>query len=127
LAEFIRAPNDWKLSNDQKVGRPWVYTHAGYVLLQLVLERRFGVPTAALLENQVIAPLGLNSTMVPPRGPDGRAELAPALMDRAVQGYAENAQPIGGPGDQQTYYDFPGTGQCSHGPRLGNVVGRQSW
>jgi beta-lactamase class C len=111
LAEFIRTLNDWKLSEGQEPGWQRIYTHAGYVLLQLVLERRFGSPIAALLDDQVIAPLGLTSTVVPPRGPDGGAGLAPALMSRAVQGYAENGQPVGKPGDQQTYYDFPGTGQ----------------
>jgi beta-lactamase class C len=111
LAEFIRTLNDWKLSEGQEPGRQRIYTHAGYVLLQLVLERRFGLPIAALLDDQVIAPLGLTSTVVPPRAPDGRAGLAPVLMSRAVQGYAENGEPVGKPGGQQTYYDFPGTGQ----------------
>ena len=111
LAEFIRTLNDWTLSEGQEPGKQRIYTHAGYVLLQLALERRFGVPIAALLDNQVIAPLGLTSTMVPQRGPDGRAELGPPLMSRAVQGYAESSEPVGEPGDQQTYYDFPGTGQ----------------
>jgi beta-lactamase class C len=111
LAEFIRTLNDWKLSEGQESGQQRIYTHAGYVLLQLVLERRFGRPIAALLDDQVIAPLGLTSTVVPPRAPDGRAGLAPVLMSRAVQGYAENGEPVGKPGGQQTYYDFPGTGQ----------------
>jgi beta-lactamase class C len=111
LAEFIRTLNDWKLSEGQEPGQQRIYTHAGYVLLQLVLERRFGRPIAALIDDQMIAPLGLTSTMVPPRAPDGRAELAPALMSRAVQGYAENGELVGKPGDQQSYYDFPGTGQ----------------
>jgi beta-lactamase class C len=111
LAEFIRTLNDWKPSEGHEPGQQRIYTHAGYVLLQLVLERRFGRPIAALLDNQVIAPLGLTSTTVPARGPNGRVELAPALMSRAVQGYAESGEPVGEPGDQQTYYDFPGTGQ----------------
>jgi beta-lactamase class C len=111
LAEFIRTLNAWKLSEGQERGQQRIYTHAGYVLLQLVLERRFGRPIAALIDEQMIAPLGLTSTMVPPRAPDGRAELAPALMSRAVQGYAENGELVGKPGDQQSYYDFPGTGQ----------------
>jgi len=111
LAEFIRTLDDWKLSEGQEPGQQRIYTHAGYVLLQLVLERKFGRPIADLIDDQVIAPLGLTSTMVPPRAPDGRAVLAPALMSRAVQGYAENGDPVGKPGDQQTYYDFPGTGQ----------------
>src|SRR5262249_17252949 len=32
-------------------------------------------------------------------------------LRRAVQGYAEDGQPIGGPGDQQGYYNWPGTSQ----------------
>jgi len=111
LAEFIRTLDDWKLSEGQEPGQQRIYTHAGYVLLQLVLERKFGRPIADLIDDQVIATLGLTSTMVPPRAPDGRAVLAPALMSRAVQGYAENGEPVGKPGDQQTYYDFSGTGQ----------------
>jgi beta-lactamase class C len=35
----------------------------------------------------------------------------PALMRRAVQGYSVDGNPIGSPGDQQGYFDFPGTGQ----------------
>src|SRR5262249_52579675 len=42
---------------------------------------------------------------------DGRGEMTPELMARAVQGYGDDDEPIGPPGDQQTYYDFPGTGQ----------------
>ena len=76
-----------------------------------MLERKFGRPIDALLDEQVIAPLGLTSTTVPRRGLDGRAELGAELMGRAVQGYAQSGEPVGEPGDQQTYYDFPGTGQ----------------
>lgn len=111
LAEFFRILNAWKPSEDQEPGQQRIYTHAGYVLLQLVLERKFGRPIAALLDDQVIAPLGLTSTTIPRRGLDGRAELGPALMRRAVQGYAQTGEPVGEPGDQQTYYDFSGTGQ----------------
>jgi beta-lactamase class C len=111
LDEFFRTLNAWKLSEDQQPGQQRIYTHAGYVLLQLVLERKFGRPIAALLDDQVIAPLGLTATTVARRGLDGRAELGPALMRRAVQGYAQSGEPVGEPGDQQTYYDFPGTGQ----------------
>ena len=111
LDEFFRTLNAWKLSEDQQPGQQRIYTHAGYVLLQLVLERKFGRPIAALLDDQVIAPLRLTATTVARRGLDGRAELGPALMRRAVQGYAQSGEPVGEPGDQQTYYDFPGTGQ----------------
>jgi beta-lactamase class C len=111
LAEFFRTLNAWKASEDQQPGQQRIYTHAGYVLLQLVLERKLGRPIAALLNDQVIAPLGLSATIVPRRGLDGRAELDLGLLGRAVQGYAQSGEPVGKPGDQQTYYDFPGTGQ----------------
>ncbi len=111
LAEFIRALSDWKLERGREPGRQHIYSHAGYVLLQIVLERRFGMPIAELLYRRVIRPLGLLSTAVPLRGADGRAELEPPLMSRAVQGYDKNGEPLGPPGDQQTHYDFSGTGQ----------------
>jgi beta-lactamase class C len=111
LDELFRTLNAWNLSEGQEPGKQRIYTHAGYVLLQLVLERKFGRPIAALLDDQVIAPLGLTSTTVARRGLDGRAEFGPGLMRRAVQGYAQSGEQVGEPGDQQTYYDFPGTGQ----------------
>jgi beta-lactamase class C len=111
LAEFIQILRDWRLSEGQAPGKQHVYSHAGYVLLQLVLERRYQMPIAELLDRRVIQPLGLASTTVPGRGLGGRAELPPPLMERAVQGYGRNGEPIGLPGDQQTHYDFAGTGQ----------------
>ena len=81
------------------------------MLLQLILERRYGSPIADLIERGVIAPLGMSSTVVPERGTDNRALLAPQLLQRAVQGYSKDGKPIGLPGNQQGYFDFPGTGQ----------------
>lgn len=107
LPAFFETLNAWQA----EPGRRHLYTHAGFVLLQLALERRFARPIAALIEERVTRPLGLASTVLPPRGPDGRAMLPPALLSRAVQGYGETGAPIGLPGDQQGYYDFPGTGQ----------------
>ncbi|HET7848471.1 MAG TPA: serine hydrolase [Pseudolabrys sp.] len=111
LPEFIDTLNRWREDDEQAPGKQHIYTHAGYVLLQLALERRFGKPIAELLQKRIIAPLGLHATMLPPRGADGRAKLPPDLMARAVQGYSESGERIGEPGDQQTYYHFPGTGQ----------------
>jgi len=111
LAEFIRTLNQWKADRAHEPGAQYIYAHSSYVLLQLALERRFGMPIAALLDRDVIRPLGLSSTILPPRRPGGWAALAPELLGRAVQGYGEDGEPIGQPGDQQTYYDFPGTGQ----------------
>ena len=68
------------------------------------------MPIAALLDRDVIRPLGLSSTILPPRQSDGRAR-SPRFPGRAVQGYGEDGEPVSQPGDQQTYYDFPGTGQ----------------
>jgi beta-lactamase class C len=53
----------------------------------------------------------MNSSWIPRHGKDGRSDLPPALLNRAVQGYSEDGIAIGQPGDQQTYYDWPGTGQ----------------
>jgi beta-lactamase class C len=111
LAGFYDALNAWTPSGGEQPGKQHIYTHAGYVLLQLVLERRYGKPIAALIERGVIAPLGLKSTVVPERGPDDRAIMSAELLQRAVQGYSLHGDPIGEPGNQQSYFDFSGTGQ----------------
>ncbi len=80
-------------------------------MLQLALERRYGLPINELLTSRIFKPLGMNSTLIPERGPDGRAIMAPALMHRVVQGYSWDGTPVGPPGNQQGYYDFPGAGQ----------------
>jgi beta-lactamase class C len=111
LAGFYDALNAWTPSGGEAPGKQRIYTHAGYILLQLVLERRYGKPIAELLDRAVIAPLGMTSTVVPERGADDRAIMSAALLQRAVQGYARDGEPIGLPGNQQSYFDFPGTGQ----------------
>ena len=111
LAGFLDALNAWTPQNGEQPGKQRIYTHAGYVLLQLVLERRYGSPIGDLIDRGLSKPLGLNSTFVPERGPDDRAMLAPQYLQRAVQGYSKDGQPIGVPGNQQGYFDFPGTGQ----------------
>jgi beta-lactamase class C len=111
LPEFIATLNAWEPDPEHTPGKQPMYTHAGYVLLQLALERRFGMPIGKLLHERILKPLGLSSTVLPATGEDGHAELAPALLRRAVQGYGENGTPIGAPGNQQGYYHFPGTGQ----------------
>ena len=111
LPEFIATLNAWEPERGHEGGQEHIYTHAGYVLLQLVLERRFSRPIGELVTERLLEPLAMSSTVLPPRGANGRAELAPALMRRAVQGYDRDGAPIGAPGDQQGYYHFPGTGQ----------------
>ena len=111
LAGFYDALNAWTPSGGEAPGKQRIYTHAGYILLQLVLERRYGKPIAELLDRAVIAPLGMTLTVVPERGADDRAIMSAALLQRAVQGYARDGETIGLPGNQQSYFDFPGTGQ----------------
>jgi beta-lactamase class C len=111
LAGFYDTLNAWTPSGGEAPGKQRIYTHAGYILLQLVLERRYGKPIAELLDRAVIAPLGMTSTVVPERGADDRAIMSAALLQRAVQGYARDGETIGLPGNQQSYFDFPGTGQ----------------
>lgn len=111
LSGFLDALNAWTPEHGEEPGKQRIYTHAGYILLQLVLERRYGKPIAELIARDITKPLAMNSTLVPERGPDDRAILGPELMQRAVQGYAYEGEPVGLPGDQQGYYDFPGTGQ----------------
>ena len=110
-AEFIDMLNAWTPPAGEAPGKQRIYTHAGYVLLQLALERRYGVPIARLVESRILTPLGMHSTLIPERGRDNRAIMSPELLQKAVQGYAEDGTPIGPPGNQQSYFDFPGTGQ----------------
>jgi beta-lactamase class C len=111
LAGFYDALNAWTPSGGEQPGKQRIYTHAGYILLQLALERRYGTPIATLIDRGVIAPLGMTSTVVPERGPDNQAIMSPEFVARAVQGYSLHGEPIGLPGNQQSYFDFPGTGQ----------------
>ena len=117
LAEFIAMLNAFAPHGGEWPGGQRIYTHAGYVLLQLALERRYGLPVGKLIEDRILRPLGMHSTLLPERGPDHRAVMSADFMQRAVQGYSsqggysDQGMAIGPPGDQQSYFDFPGTGQ----------------
>lgn len=109
--QFIAMLNAWTPPAGERPGKQRIYSHAGYVLLQLVLEQRYHIPIATLIESRILKPLGMTSTFVPDRGEDNRVALAPEIMQRLVQGYSHDGTAIGPPGNQQSYYDFPGTGQ----------------
>ncbi|WP_407147820.1 serine hydrolase [Bradyrhizobium sp. ORS 86] len=109
--QFIAMLNAWTPQAGEQPGRQRIYTHAGYVLLQLVLESRYRMPIRALIESRIMNPLGMISTFIPEHGEGNRALAPTEIMQRMVQGYSDQGQPIGPPGDQQGYYDFPGTGQ----------------
>ncbi|MGY3447279.1 MULTISPECIES: serine hydrolase [unclassified Bradyrhizobium] len=122
--QFIAMLNAWTPPDGVAPGKQRIYSHAGYVLLQLVLERRYGTPIATLIESRILTPLGMTSTFVPERAEDNRAVLAPEIMQRMVQGYSHDGTPIGPPGNQQSYYDFAGTGQMFSSARdLGILLG----
>lgn len=53
----------------------------------------------------------METSFVPERGPDNRTVMDVALMQRMVQGYSDQGTAIGPIGNQQSYFDFPGTGQ----------------
>ena len=111
LAEFVDMLNAWTPRAGEEPGKQRIYTHAGYVLLQLALERRYGVPIGQLVESRILTPLGMHSTLIPERGRDNRAIMPPELLQKTVQGYSDQGTTIGPPGNQQGYFDFPGTGQ----------------
>src|SRR5262245_34806456 len=110
LPEFIQVLAAWKADKRHQPGKQHIYTHAGFVLLHLALERRFQSPIGDLIDARVLKPLGMADTTLP-LGENGRAQLAPALLERAVQGYSEEGEAIGAPGDVQGYYHWPGTAQ----------------
>jgi beta-lactamase class C len=115
LPEFIATLNIWSSDPDHEPGKQMIYSHAGFVLLHLALERRFGVPFGQLITQRLLEPLGLRSTTLPVASADAkrtpRGEIPEALKRRAVQGYMVDGTPIGGPGDLQGYYLWLGTGQ----------------
>jgi beta-lactamase class C len=116
LASFLETLKAWQADAAHQPGRQHLYTHAGFILLQLALERGLGAAIGELAEREIFGPLGMTSSRIPDRREDGRSNLPPSLLQRAVQGYSEDGGvAVGKPGDQQTYYDWPGTGQmyCS--------------
>jgi len=115
LSEFIRTLNDWKA--DKPPGTQHTYTHAGYILLQLALERRYRLPIDQLIEQRILRPLAMTSTTLPRGDNSPRGHLTTEEKRLAVQGYADDGKPLGQPGSQESYYHWPGTGQMYSSPR----------
>jgi len=65
LPEFIATLNIWTSDPDHEPGKQMIYSHAGFVLLHLALERRFGMPFGRLVTQRLLEPLGLRSTTLP--------------------------------------------------------------
>jgi len=110
LPKFMQYLKTWKLPDDHEVGKTHIYSHAVYMLLHMVLERRFGMPYAELLKERLLEPLGLSSTTLPTHR-NAMAQLPPELMRRVVQNHDENGRRVGKPGNVQSFYHWAGTGQ----------------
>ncbi len=115
LPEFIATLNDWTADKEHEPGKQAIYSHAGFMLIHLALERRFDMPFDELMRQRLLDPLGLRSTTLPVASADAkrhpRGEIPKELVHRAVQGYSEDDEPIGAPGNLQGYYHWLGTGQ----------------
>jgi beta-lactamase class C len=115
LPEFLATLNGWRSDDGHAPGSQMIYSHAGFVLLHLALERRAGLRLDQLMDQRLLAPLGLRSTTLPVASGEPqlnpRGEIPPALRSRAVQGYLDDGMPLGAPGDLQGYYHWLGTGQ----------------
>jgi beta-lactamase class C len=110
LPKFMQYLKTWKIPEGHEPGKTYIYSHAAYMLLHIVLERRFGMPYAELLKERLLEPLGLSSTSLPPHR-NAMAQLPSELMRRVVQNHDENGRRVGKPGNVQSFYHWPGTGQ----------------
>ncbi len=100
--DFVRFLNSWKADPKHEPGQQYLYSNAAMVLLRVALERRFNTRFAALMQERITVPLGMNSTALP---------LSRDLLGRAVQGYGQMGKPIGRPGEESGTFKWPGAGQ----------------
>jgi beta-lactamase class C len=125
LPKFMQYLKTWKLPEDHEPGKTHVYSHAAYMLLHIVLERRFGMPYAELLKERLLDPLGMSSTSLPAHR-NAMAQLPPELLRRVVQNHDEHGRRVGKPGNVQSFYHWPGTGQMFSSPRdIGTFLAAQ--
>jgi beta-lactamase class C len=120
LPKFLNYLKTWKIDRKHPPGQ-FRYSHAAYMLLHVALERRFGVPYSELLNERLLRPLGLTSTILPLHK-SNVAQLPADLMRRAVQNFDENGRPVGKVGDVQGFYHWPGTGQMFSSARDMSVM-----
>jgi beta-lactamase class C len=111
LPDFIRYLNSWQAGEGHEPGQQDIYSNTGFVLLPLALQRRFDTSIAQLMQQRLLAPLGMTSTVMPVPKPNARGQLAPEFRRRAVQGYNRDGNPVGEPGNIQGTFNWPGTGQ----------------
>ena len=117
LPSFLAKLRGWKSDAKHLPGRQLYYSHSGYVLLHIALERLFKLPFHQLLAMRILDPLGLDSTTMPEPVPAAdsakfpRGRIPKSLLRRTLQGYDESGAPVGEPGDLQGFYHFLGAGQ----------------
>jgi beta-lactamase class C len=111
LPDFIRYLNSWQADEGHQPGQQDIYSNTGFVLLPLALQRRFDRPIAQLMQQRLLAPLGMTSTVMAVPKPNARGQLGPEFRRRAVQGYNRDGNPVGEPGNIQGIFNWPGTGQ----------------
>jgi beta-lactamase class C len=125
LPKFMQYLKAWKIPGDHEVGKTHVYSHAAFMLLHIVFERRYGMSYAELLKEKLLEPLGLSSTSLPPHR-NAVALLPPELMRRVVQNHDENGRRVGKPGNVQSFYHWDGTGQMFSSARdMGTFLAAQ--
>src|SRR5437762_810130 len=100
--DFVRFLNSWKTDPKHEPGQQYLYSNAAMVLLRVALERRFNTRFAALIQQRITGPLGMNSTALP---------LPRDLLGRAVQGYGTMGKPLGKPGEEPGTFQWSGAGQ----------------
>ena len=113
--QFIAYLKAWKSDPAHQPGGRMIYAHSGYILMHVALERRFGKPFHEIMNARILQPLGLSSTTLPLPDADTkdypRGRIPADFLRRAVQGYSEEGEPVGEPGNLQGYYHWLGTGQ----------------
>ena len=57
LPEFIATLNAWRSDMDHEPGKQSIYSHAGFVLMHLALERRYGMPYDELMRERLLNPV----------------------------------------------------------------------
>jgi CubicO group peptidase (beta-lactamase class C family) len=78
LPEFLRHLKEWRIDEKHRRGKDYIYSHSGFMLLHVALERRFGIPYAKLLEDRLLGPLDLPSTILPLIGEDATGNIPPS-------------------------------------------------
>jgi len=112
LPDFIRYLNAWKADDGHEPGKQDIYSNTGFVLLALALQRRFDTPYAKLLEQRLLAPLGMTSTAMPVPRPNARGQIAPALRSARCRATPSTAIRSASPATSRASSTGPAPGRC---------------